>query len=115
MAISLDECRQELWSSAEIQDGPGGINALLKLQNDKIFTAMEKGRSIVVHNTNPLKIFRAPLIELGRKSGYQVQIIYFDVPPEECKRRNIARPNAVPEDVMDDYIKNLEVPEKNEA
>ena len=115
VCICLDDCRKELWESPEVQDGPGGVGALLALEQKKIKQALEAGKSIVVHNTHPLKEYRVPVIQMGRDVGYQVQIVYFDVSPDECKNRNRERPNAVPEDVMDDYEKSLEIPEPEEA
>ena len=96
-AIALDDCRQELWSDHAIQDGSGGVAALLELQEKKIRQAMENGESIVVHNTHHLQEFRQPLIELAHKAGYLVKIVYFDIDPEECRRRNRNRPNPVPD------------------
>jgi|APSaa5957512622_1039677.scaffolds.fasta_scaffold96211_2 predicted kinase len=115
VAISLDDCRQELWGDYTQQDGPGGIMALLELQEQKIRAAMAEQKSIVVHNTHHLREFRNPIIALAKDFGYHVQIVYFNVDPMECRRRNRARPNPVPETVMDEFILSLEIPTEDEA
>ena len=83
-AVSLDDCRQELWGDFSIQNGPGGICALLVLQGKKIRRAMEQGQSIVVHNTHHLREFGRSLTgDMARQLRYYVQIVYFDVAPDE--------------------------------
>lgn len=114
-AISLDDCRQELWGDYILQDGPGGIIALLELQEQKIREAITERKSIVVHNTHHLREFRKPIISLARELGCHVRIVYFNVQPEECRIRNRTRPNPVPEDVMDEFIATLEIPTQDEA
>ena len=114
-AISLDDCRQELWGDCTCQDGPGGILALLDLQEQKIRSAMAEQKSIVVHNTHHLRAFIMPVIDLARDIGYHVRVVYFNVDPEECRRRNRARPNPVPETVMGEFIRSLEVPTEDEV
>ena len=114
-AVSLDDCRQELWGDFTLQNGPGGISTLLVLQEKKIRRAMEQGQSIVVHNTHHLRKFRRPLTDLARQLGYSVQIVYFDVAPDECCRRNRKRRNPVPEKVMEEFIRTFEEPVDGEA
>jgi len=115
--ISLDDCRKALWGARSVQDGSGGIPALLLAQKALIAAAMARGRSIVVHNTSHLKCHRMPLVEMARRAGYASRIVYFDVPLEECLRRNRLRSpeERVPEAVIREYAEKLEVPERGEA
>lgn len=114
-AISLDDCRQELWGDYTIQNGPGGIIALLKLQEQKIRSAISEQKSIVVHNTHHLREFRKPIIDLASELNYHTRIIYFNIDPNECRRRNKARQHPIPEIVMDEFIATLEIPTEDEA
>ncbi|MGM0402811.1 MAG: AAA family ATPase [Thermodesulfobacteriota bacterium] len=113
--ISLDDCRETLWGDRAIQDGRGGINALLALQDALILEAMKENKSIIVHNTSILKKYRTPLLELARNKGYHTQIVYFDMPVEKCIRRNQQRRDAVPREAMEDFAAKLEVPAADEA
>lgn len=115
VCICLDDCREQLWGSPEIQGGHGGIAALLELEKDEIRKALEAEKSIVIHNTYPLRAYREPVIGMGREAGYRIQIVYFDIPLDECRRRNKNRPTPVPDDVLDDYAQNIEPPEAGEA
>lgn len=116
-AISLDDCRCLLWGSRAIQDGPGGIDALLALEYETIRAAMAQGESIVVHNTHFLKAHRSPVIEMARQAGYRTQIVYFDISRQQCLQcnKNRSQDQQVPEAVIDDFAEQMEVPEADEA
>lgn len=114
-AVSLDDCREILWGDKRIQHGPGGIDALLALQETIIRAAMKENKSIIVHNTSILKEHRKPLVQLAKEQGYRTQIIYFDVPAAECIKRNQHRDGAVPPGAMEYFIANMEVPTEDEA
>ena len=113
--ISLDDCRQELWGDYTRQSGPGEVATLLALQEQKICDAIADKKRIVVHNTHHLREFRKPIIDLARKQGYRVRILYFDIVPAICRQRNHKRTNPVPEAVMDEFISTMEIPTKDEA
>lgn len=113
--ISLDDCREMLWGDRKIQDGPGGIDALLALQDALILEAMKENKSIIVHNTSTLKEHRAPLLELAKNKGYRTQIVYFDIPAEECIRRNQQRTEGVPREAVEKFAASMEVPSEDEA
>jgi len=115
VAISLDDCREELWGSRDIQDGPGGITALLECQDRKIKDAMASGKRVVVHNTNILREYRRPLIETAKAFGYNTVIMFFDVSLSECIQRDKNRPNPVSGPVIREFHQALEVPEPGEA
>lgn len=93
VAISLDDCREALWSDRASQGGPGGISTLLQTPDELIKAASDRGLSMVVHNIHPLGSYRAPLIDLARQRGYRTQIVFFDVPVEISWLRNCACPN----------------------
>lgn len=114
-AISLDDCRESLWGNAAVQDGPGGIPALVDCQMQKIAAAMRRNVSIVIHNTSITRAHRRPLIDAARAAGYRVQIVYFDLPIAVCRQQNRNRPTPVPDSVIEAFAVQLEVPEPDEA
>lgn len=115
VAVSLDDCREALWGSSYIQNGLGGLPIVLVMQEQIIKHAIAEKRSIVVHDTHIERNHRLPLIQLARKYGYRVQIVYFDVPHGRCLERNRCRINPVPRDIINRGIKRLEVPDASEA
>ena len=52
---------------------------------------LAEGASVVVDNTDPSPVERAPLVELGRAAGVPVRAVFVDTPFEICRRRNEAR------------------------
>ncbi len=60
-------------------------------QQKMIEAALAAGSSVVVDNTNPTPIVRAPLIALGRKHGARVIAYFFDTPVKDAVARNRLR------------------------
>lgn len=55
--------------------------------------ALERGRSVVVDNTNASCQDRAPLIEIARHFGVRVRAVFLDTPVPLCDERNARRPD----------------------
>jgi predicted kinase len=60
-------------------------------QERAITDALESGRSVVVDNTNPSPVVRAPLIALGRQHGARIIAYYFETAVKDCLVRNRQR------------------------
>ena len=60
-------------------------------QSEMITQALTAGRSVVVDNTNPTPLVRAPLIALGKALGARVVAYYFATPVKEAAARNRLR------------------------
>lgn len=60
-------------------------------QAEMIDAALAEGKRVVVDNTNPTPVVRAPIIELGRKRGARVIAYLFEVPVKVAVARNRAR------------------------
>jgi predicted kinase len=58
---------------------------------------------------------RRPYLEIGRKYGCPVDVLYFDVPLEICLRRNRKRDRKVPESAMRRMQAKLVPPSKSEG
>lgn len=88
-----------------------------KKQDSLIEDALKNGRSVVVDNTNPRKIDRAPLIAIGRKYQARIAAYYFDSPVKECVARNKKREGKarVPDVAIYVAAKRMQPPEANEG
>jgi len=53
---------------------------------------------------------RRPYIQIGRWYGCDVEALYFDVPLEVCRERNLRRDRVVPDDVMERMAAKLVAP-----
>ena len=60
-------------------------------QTEMITLALAAGRSVVVDNTNPTPVVRAPLIALGKALGARVVAYFFETPVKEAAARNRLR------------------------
>lgn len=58
---------------------------------------------------------RRPYIQIGRWYGCDVEAMYFDVPLEVCRERNLRRNRVVPDDVMQRMSAKLTPPEVAEG
>jgi protein phosphatase len=58
---------------------------------------------------------RRPFIEIGREFGCEVEAAWFDVPLEECLRRNAGRDRVVPEAVLIEMAGKLTPPTLEEG
>lgn len=60
---------------------------------------------------------RKKYIEWAKDNGYKVKAIYFEISPEEAKRRNLSRAPArrVPEETIDRMLSQLVPPSKSEG
>jgi predicted kinase len=52
---------------------------------------LDGGERVVVDNTNPTPVARAPLIAAARRAGVPVRAVWVDTPLPVCLERNLAR------------------------
>lgn len=88
-----------------------------ELQRRLIAELLLRGYSVVVDNTNPGLIERAPLIALGRELRALVIGLYFDVDLADCLRRNQERTVGpqVPEEAIHIFASQLTAPSWEEG
>lgn len=53
---------------------------------------------------------RAGWIKMAKEFGYEVHAVFFDVPVEVCKDRNLRRARVVPDEVMNRFAEKLRPP-----
>ena len=79
--------------------------------------ALRQGRDVVVDNTNPSRVVRAPLIALGRKHGARVVAYYFPADIAVASARNEQREGRarVPKVAIFTARKRMEPPATDEG
>lgn len=58
---------------------------------------------------------RRPYIRIAERYGCRAEAIFFDVPVEECKRRNRSRKRVVPDEVIDQMAGRMRPPARAEG
>lgn len=86
-------------------------------QEQLIESALAKGRSVVVDNTNPRIADRAAIIAAARRHGAEVAGYFFPTEARDALRRNRAREGRtrVPDVAIFAARKRLEVPTYDEG
>src|SRR4051794_15179667 len=96
--VNPDAIREEIAGDASNQD-----------RNDEVFVeahrrvmqGLQGGFDMVFDATNVRASSRARLLEIARDAEAETELIVFDVPLDEAKRRNAQRERVVPEHVLD--------------
>lgn len=65
--------------------------------------------------TNLTRRDRKPFIKLAQASGCEIEALYFDIPLEVCKARNLGRGRVVPEHALDLMAAKLVPPSLEEG
>ncbi|MBI4906864.1 MAG: AAA family ATPase [Acidobacteria bacterium] len=65
--------------------------------------------------TNLTRAERRQYIRTAQLYGAAIEAVYFDVPLDVCKQRNLARERNVPDDIMDRMAARLRVPTLEEG
>lgn len=96
--LNLDLMREQVCGDATNQNA---TVAAVAFRNRLLNTYAHQGRDVVISDTHARRRHRKRLIRLLRKLGYAVDVVFFDVGPGTCKRRNAGRGRQVPEPVID--------------
>lgn len=102
---------------------PDDVTAeIVAQQRDQLATALRDGRDVVVDYSFWSRARRDEYRTLGSASGADVEIVWFDVPRAELRRRLRLRdtqsgPDAVhvPDDLLDRYLAGFEPPAPDET
>jgi predicted kinase len=108
--ISLDSIRKELHITPEEAQGQ-----VVQLTKERARQFMRQHQSFAWNATNITRVMREQLIDLFAAYGARVRIVYLDAPLSVIFKRNRARQNYVPEQVMDKLIDKLDPPDLTEA
>jgi predicted kinase len=102
--LNLDALRERVSGDATNQSATG---AAIDLRNRLLNTYALKGRSVIISDTHARKRHRNRLLRILRKLGYKIEIVFFDVGPGTCKRRNAGRERRVPDEAIDAMAESL--------
>ena len=108
--VSLDDIRETM------RIAPGkhsGRVAQTALEQARVF--LRRGEPFIWNATNIVRETRQKLVRLFADYGARVHILYLEAPLQELLRRNRKRPRHIPESVLEDMIRKLEVPAPWEA
>jgi predicted kinase len=99
---------KDLWPNARSKS---------RRQDRELNEAFAGARSVVVDNTHPSAVERAPVIAAARAAGARVVGYYFDVPTRQAVARNAAREgrSRVPNVAIFAAAKRLQRPEFGEG
>lgn len=104
--ISLDEIRKELGISPK--DGSGRVASLAIERARKL---LRRKKPFVWNATNLMQETRQRLVRLFAGYGARVHIIYLEAPYEDLLERNRTRERKIPENVLEQMIDKMEMPE----
>jgi predicted kinase len=111
--ISSDDLRWLLFDDATVQTIHREV---FRLVRRILIQRIELGREVsYVDATNLTPRDRRPYIKIGDLYGCMVEAIFFDVPLEVCKQRNLGRRRIVPDNAMEAMASRLVIPTVQEG
>lgn len=108
--VSLDDLREKMGIPPTKNSGKV-VQEALELARGYL----RQGQPFIWNATNLLQETRQKLVRLFAGYGARVHILYLEVPYQELLRRNRTRARHIPENVLNDMIRKLEVPAPWEA
>lgn len=106
--ISSDAIRAELYGNEATQ---GNANDVFAIVHERIDHYLTHGYNVIFDATNLTKHIRKRALS---HKAYHIAI-YFDIPIEVCKVRNLNRSRVVPSYVYDTMIVRMSKPTKSEG
>ena len=108
--ISLDALRTELGVDPRDPQGPVAAEA-----RERARVHLRKGRNFVWNATNITRQHRDRIIDLAVAYRYRVTVVQVEAPASQLFAQNRARPDAVPEAVIDALLRKWQFAEPPEA
>ena len=113
VAISSDELRRWLRDDATDQSIHGLV---FRLMRNFVRMRITLGAPVTyVDATNLTRKHRRPFVKIAEQMGCVCEAVFFDLPVEECVRRNEGRTRQVPPDVIRAMAERLEPPNETEG
>lgn len=108
--ISLDDIRKELGISPA-----KGSDKVAHIAMERAREFLRRKEPFIWNATNIIRETRQKLVKLFAGYGARVHILYLEVPYRELLARNRKRARYIPEHVLEEMIRKLEIPEPWEA
>lgn len=110
--VSSDKIREELYGNEATQ---GDNNKIFSLVRERAEEALRNCKDIIIDATNLTVKDRSVYFDIAVTYDATVTGILFDIPVEECKRRNLKRDRVVPDFVYAKMIGRYEQPQLSEG
>ncbi len=111
--LSSDALRELL---ADDPDNQAIHTRVFRVLRDLLKHRLELNRPVTyIDATNLTPYERRPYFQLAKKFDGAMEAVFFDVPAEECIRRNHTRPRIVPAEVIRKMAERLEPPTRQEG
>ena len=113
VAISSDELRRWLRDDAEDQSIQGVV---FRLMREFVRLRITLGAPVTyVDATNLTRQHRRPFVKIAEHMGCRCEAVFFDVPVDECVRRNGARERRVPDEAIRAMAERMQLPDPDEG
>jgi hypothetical protein len=76
---------------------------------------LAEGQRVVVDNTNITRELRQPYIELAQEMGKTVGCVFLALPLDYCLANNQARERTIPDQVLAEYYRSMQLPRQTEG
>jgi predicted kinase len=111
--VNMDTIRQEVTGDPTDQSKNTMVAAVAR---QHFLTAVSHSVPIIYwDNTTTQRKYRKELIEVGKRGGYDVVAVYFNIPFDTCVKRNNMRNRVVPKDVLIRMKNQIQVPSMDEG
>ena len=115
VVLSSDSIREELYGSENIQTDPSRV---FDIMFKRTIEALNAGKDVIYDATNTGRKLRMNTLQRLKKAvtkTFITEAVVFYTDIAEVKRRNASRARVVPEYVIDNMLKNFELPTYNEG
>ncbi len=108
--LSLDDIRKELGISWTDDQGP-----VIRGAEERFIGYLKDGTDFVYNATNINREMRRKWIRIARHRSARIKVVYIEPPLETIRKQNRQREAVVDEQVVEEYIEKIEVPDATEA
>ena len=88
---------------------------ITEIENAVLRKELREGNRVVVDNTHINKDLRQPYIELAHELGKTIGCVFLALPLDYCLEKNQARDRTIPDQILAEYYKSMELPRPTEG
>lgn len=98
----------------EIQNHDSDLSNNRRAEYMLVLDALQEGRNVVIDNTNITREIRKKYIDLAHEYSAVINVIFFQN-HLKAQKQNARRPEPVPKNVLDSFLRDLEPPHEDEG
>jgi predicted kinase len=112
--VASDEIRNELEAAG--MDAMGLSDHVFAILEERVARLLDQGRSVIVDATHARRSWRQNVLYIARKRGVRRVAVWFDLPLEAVKQRNLLKPGGdwgnrvIPEALLLNFGHDFEPP-----